>query len=143
MDKNEVIIDIAPQIRGRVISRNLIEANGTITFWINSSQLIKKIGYLFKVASPDYHLEVGFTETSFYITRNDQRLEMPIEPYREAGDINCYAIWQQTELSLLILDKSYGEAISSGADNTDEMKKRKKILRTPSTIPPKSLIDNI
>ena len=137
---NDVIIAIAPQLRGHATPHDLIEASGTLYFWINSSQLNEKMGFLFKVASPDYYLEVGFTETSFYITRNEQRLEISIEPYKEAGNVNCYAIWQPTELSLLILDKSYDEAVSSGANGIDEIERRKKILRTPSTIPPNSLI---
>jgi len=137
---NDVIIDITPQIRGYVTPRDLIEANGTLEFWIDSSQFGEKTGYLFKVVSPDYYLEAGFTETKFYIARNDQRLEMSIEPYEQAGYANCYAIWQPTELSLLILDKSYNKAVSSGADAINEIEKRKKILRTPPTLPPNSLI---
>jgi hypothetical protein len=137
-DPNNGIIDIAPQIRGLVTPRDLIEANGTLTFWIN--QLGEKMGYFFKVASPDYYLEVGFTKTSFYIARDDQRLEMPIEPYKQAGYVNCYAMWQPTELSLLILDKFFDKAVSSGADAIAEIERRKKILRTPPILPPNSLI---
>lgn len=138
---NDVIIDITPQIRGHVTPRDLIEANGTLTFWIESSQFGEKAGYLFKVSCPDYYLEAGFTKTSFYIARNNQKLEMPLEPYKQSGYVNCYAIWQPTELSLLILDKSYDKAVSSGADAINEIEKRKKILRTPPTLPPNSLID--
>ena len=137
---SDTIIDIAPQLRGHVTPRDLIEANGTLTFWINSTQLGEKMGYFFKVASPDYYQEIGFTRTSFYIARNDQRLEMSIEPYRQAGYVNCYAMWQPTELSLLILDKSYNKAISSSADAVAETERRKKILKTPPTLPPNSLI---
>ncbi|MBE0517459.1 MAG: hypothetical protein IBX41_08770 [Methanophagales archaeon] len=137
---NDIIIEIAPQIRGHVTPRDLIEANGTLTFRINSSQFGEKSGYLFKVASPDYSLEVGFTRTSFYIARNDQRLTLSIEPYKQAGHAMCYAMWQLTELSLLILDKSYDKAVSSGADAIVEIERRKKILRTPPTIPTNSLI---
>lgn len=137
---NDVVIDIAPQIRGKVTPCDLIEANGTLTFWIDSSQFGEKVGYLFKVVSPDYHLEVGFTENDFYIARNNQRLEMSIEPYKRAGHVNCYAFWQPSELGLLILDKSYAEAVSSGADAIAEIERRKKILRTPPTLPQNSLI---
>jgi len=138
---NDVFIDIAPQIRGHVTPPDLIEANGTLTFWIDSFQFGEKTGYLFKVVSPDYYLEVGFTKTNFYIARNDRKLEIPLEPYKQSGYVNCYALWQPTELSLLILDKSYDEAVSSGADAINEIEKRKKILRTPPTLPPNSLID--
>ncbi|MCD6100034.1 MAG: hypothetical protein J7K33_05560 [Candidatus Marinimicrobia bacterium] len=137
---NDVFIDIAPQIRGHVTPRDLIEANGTFTFWIDSSQFGEKTGYFFKVVSPNYYLEAGFTKTNFYITRNDKKLEIPLEPYKQSGYVNCYAMWQPTELSLLILDKSYDKAVSSGADAIDEIEKRKKILRTPPTLPPNSLI---
>jgi len=138
---NDVFIDIAPQIRGHVTPRDLIEANGALTFWIDSSQFGKKAGYLFKVVSPDYYLEVGFTKTNFYIARNDKKLEISLEPYKQSGYVNCYAMWQPTELSLLILDKSYDKAVSSGANAINEIEKRKKILKTPPTLPPNSLID--
>lgn len=137
---SDTIIDIAPQLRGHVTPRDLIEATGTLTFWTNSFQLGEKTGYLFKVVSPDYCLEVGFTKTSFYIARNEQKLEISIETYREAGYINCYVMWQPTELSLLFLDKSYDEVVSSSADGIDEIERRTKILKTLPTIPPNSLI---
>jgi hypothetical protein len=137
---NDITIDIAPQIRGYVTPRDLIEANGTLTFWISSSQLTDKTGFLFKVTSPEYYLEVGFTKASLYIARNDQRLEMPIQPYRQAGHCNCYAMWQPTELSLLILDKSYSETVSSDADAISEIERRKRSLKTLPTFPPNSLI---
>jgi len=143
LTKNSVVIDIAPQIRGYITPRDLITASGTLHFLTNYSQLGSgKSGYLFKVISPNYYLEVGFTENSFYIARNDQRLEVSIEPvYKPTGYVHCYAMWQPTELSLLFLDESYKEAVSSGADAIAEIERRKKTLKTPSTIPPNSLID--
>lgn len=136
----DIIIDIAPQIRGYVTPFDLIEAKGTFTFWISSSQLGEKEGYFFKVNTLDYYLEAGFTKISFYIIRNDQKLEMPIDPFRQGVFANCYAMWQPTELSILILDSSYDEAIASGANSIDEIEKSKKILITPPIIPPNSLI---
>ncbi len=136
----DVIIDIAPQLRGRVTPRDLIEANGTLTFWINYSQLgVGKQGRLFKVSTDKYYLEVGFTESSFYITRNDRKLELPF-PAQTEGYVNCYAIWQPTKLNLLMLDKSYDEAISAGADAMIEVENRTKEVKTPPTLPPNSLI---
>ena len=137
----DVIIDITPQLRGRVTPRDLIEASGTLTFWINYSQLgAGKEGYLFRVATDKYYLEVGFTESSFYITRNGLRVEAPISTQIPDGYVNCYAMWQPTKLSLLMLDKSYDEAVSSGADAITEIENRTKEVETPPTLPPNSLI---
>lgn len=135
-----VIIDIAPQLRGHVTPRDLIEANGTLEFWINYSQLgAGKAGYLFKVAAERYYLEVGFTESTFYISRNDLRLELPFSP-RANENVMCFAMWQPNELSLLMLDKSYDEAVTSGVDAIAEIENRTKKRSTPPTLPPNSLI---
>jgi|Deesub1362B_J571_1020462.scaffolds.fasta_scaffold02209_11 hypothetical protein len=138
--EDEVFIELAPQIRGQVVPQDLMASSGTLTFWMDSSQLGKITGYLFKVITNDYHFEVGFTKTDFYIIRNGQKLELSLKPYLRAGKINCYAIWRPNELSLLILDESFGKAISSGSDLDYEIAKRKKILKTPPTFPPNSLI---
>jgi len=136
-----VIIDIAPQLRGHVTPRDLIEANGTLTFWTNYSQLgTGKVGYLFKVTAEKYYLEVGFAESSFYMTRNELKVKASISTQIPDGYVNCYAMWQPTKLSLLMLDKSYGEAVSSGADAITEIESRRKVLETPPTLPPNSLI---
>jgi len=136
-----VIINIAAQLRGRITPLDLIGANGTLTFWINYSQLgVGKEGYLFKVATDKYSLEVGFTESSFYIARNGFKLELSIATHLPNGYVNCYAMWQPTKLSLLMLDKSYDEAVSSGADAITETENRTKIIKTPPTLPPNSLI---
>lgn len=136
----DVIIDIAPQLKVQVTPRDLIKACVTIVFWIDLTQLVAKSGFLFKVASPDYYLEVGFTNFSFYIKRNDRKLEMRIQPDIQGGYAFCSAAWQPAELRLLILDKSYGEAIDYGADDIIEIENRTKVLKTPPTFPPNSLI---
>lgn len=139
--KHDVIINIAPQIRGHVTPRDLIEANGTLAFWMNYSQLgAGKGGYLFRVAIDKYYLEVGFTESTFYIARNDLKLEAAISTQTPNAYVNCYAMWQPTKLSLLMLDKSYDEAISSGVDAIAEIENRTKEVKTPPTLPPNSLI---
>lgn len=138
---NNVIIDIAPKLRGHVTPRDLIEANGTLTFWINYSQLVAdKEGYLFRVATDNYYLEVGFAKSAFYIARNGLKLEAPISTDRPNLYVNCYAMWQPTKLSLLMIDKSYDEAVSSGADAIAEIENRTKEVKTPPTLPPNSLI---
>jgi len=52
----------------------------------------------------------------------------------------CVAVWQPMELSLTVLDKSYGKAIDSGADAMTEIESRRMVLKTPPTPPPNSLI---
>jgi len=139
-DVSDMIIEIAPQLRGHITPRDLIEACGTVAIWLDSSQFGNATGHLFKVACREYLLEVGFTRASFYIRRNAQKLELSIEPYKKTGYVNCYAIWQPTELALLILDRSYQRAVSSGANAITEIEKRKKILRTSPVLPPTFLI---
>ncbi len=137
----DVVIDIAPQLRGKVTPRDLIEANGTLAFWINYSQLgVGKAGYFFRVATDKYYLEVGFTESSFYIARNDSKVEAPIPKDRPNEYVLCFAMWQPTKLSLSMLDKSYDEAVSPGVDAVTEIENRTKEVKTPSTLPPNSLI---
>ncbi len=137
----DVIIDIAPRLRGHVTPRDLIEASGTLVFWTNYSQLgASKQGYLFRLTADNYYLEVGFTETSFYIARNESKLEAPIPTDRPNEYVNCYAMWQPTKLSVSMLDKSYDEAVSSGADAVTEIENRTKEIKTPPLLPPNSLI---
>jgi len=138
---SNVTIDIAPRLRGHVTPRDLIEAITSLKFWIDLTQLSKNNGFLFKVAHPDYYLEIGFASDSFYIIRNDQKLNMYIGPDTQIGYAMCVAVWQPTELKLTILDKSYGEAIDSGADAIAEVNNRTKALKTPPTLPPNSLIN--
>ena len=99
-----------------------------------------KKGILFKVLSPDYYLEVGFTSDSFYIARNNKKLEMPIEADKQSGYAMCSASWLPTELRLMVLDKSYGEAVDSGADAIAEINSRTNVLHTRPTFPPNSLM---
>ena len=141
----EVTVELAPQVRGTITSRDLITPNGTFEFQSDYSQVCgEKTGFLFKLSSRTYHLEVGFTSSNFYIERNYQRLEWLLEPvFRPAGHIHCFAIWSPTQLSLLILDETYGEAISAMTnpkERTEEIRRREKTLKTPPTIPPNSLL---
>ena len=138
---HDVVISVAPQLRGQITPRDLIEASGTLIFWINYSQLgVGKGGYLFRVAADRYYLEIGFSESSFYIERNHLKLELPFPAQKINEYVYCCAMWQPTKLSLLMLDKSYDESVSSGADAMTEMENRTKELKTPPTLPPNSLI---
>lgn len=140
----EVKIDIQPQLRGHATPRDLIVSTGTITFWSNYRELGgEKKGFLFRVISKEYYLEVGFTSTHFYITRNQHRLEMPLEPvYKPTGKVFCVAVWEPTELRLTMLDEAYEESVSGPpeADRVAEVDKRTRLLETPPTLPPNSLL---
>lgn len=136
---DNVSIDIAPQLLKQIIPLDLIVARGTLTFVMNLTQPDLKAGLLFRVMSEDYHLEVGFSDKAFYITRSGQRLEYPnilIAP----GYAMYFAMWQPTELSLVVLDKSFSEIVSTCTDNTTEVEKRTKRIKTPPVFPPNSLI---
>ena len=141
----EVFIEITSKLQGYCTSHDLLAPEGTIEFKSNYSQIGgKKAGYLFKLSCENYHLEVGFTSTHFYIRRNDQILEWLIEPvYKPKGKIHCFAIWQLTQLSILILDEKYEEvtsAIVNPEDRSTEITRRTKTLETTPTIPPNSLL---
>lgn len=144
----EVIVEIAPQIRGHATPRDLIVSTGTITFISNYREIGNdKTGFLFKVRSQDYYLEVGFAGTHFYIARNQQRLEYPIVPvFRPTGGVFCAAIWEPVQLSLIMLDESYEEATAElplcypEAEKIAEVGRRKMTLQTPPTLPPNSLL---
>jgi len=141
----EVMVQIAPQIRGRITSRDLINANGTLTFNSNYSEIGEgKAGFLFKVVNDSYYFEVGFTVTHIYIVRNHDRLELPIQPiFKPTGHFFCAVTWSPTELSIILLDESYNDAISvldSPIKKEEELERRKKVLKTLATIPPNSLV---
>lgn len=106
-EKHEnVAVELAPQMRGLVTPRDLITPSGTIEFQSNYSQMGGyKTGVLFRLSSRDYHLEVGFTNSDFYMIRNGQRLHWLLEPvFRPQGHVHCFATWAPTQLSLLILE---------------------------------------
>src|SRR3990170_1215925 len=140
----DVIVEIAPQIRGHATPLDLITPNGTISFVTNYSEIGGiQSGFLFRLRSQDYYFEVGFTQSHFYFARNQQRLETPLTPiYRPSGRVHCYAMWEPTQLSLIMLDESYDESIAGKPESAhiEEIERRKDILRTSATIPPYSLL---
>jgi|GEM_PF-1506014 len=141
-----VLVGIAPQLRGGVTPRDLMGAEGTFCFYSNYSEIGgDKTGILFNLVSDSYRLEAGFTSTQFYIVRNHDRLELPIQPvYKPTGRLCGFITWSPTELSLSILDESYDEAISKLTDPTEEEEeigRRTKVLKTLVTFPPHSLVE--
>jgi hypothetical protein len=142
----EVFIDIAPILRGHITPRDLINANATIIFNTNYSEICsREAGYIFRLLSKGYTLEMGFSSTLVYLQRNNQRLEYPIIPvYKPFGNVQCFASWSPHELSLLLLDETYRDFISTTTDSTMQIReigRRQVKLVTPATIPPYSLIN--
>jgi hypothetical protein len=143
IDQN-VFVGITPQLRGFVTPRDIIEAEGTFSFSSNYSEISGcKGGILFKLVSGLYYIEVGFAGNLFYIARNHDKLEYPIQPvFKPIGRFNAFVMWSPTELKLCILDESYDEVVSALADSPEEeIIRRTKVLKTPVTFPPYSLIN--
>lgn len=95
-------------------------------------------GPLFKVESPQYKLQLGFTQNVLYLSRNNEQVEAPVN---SSDFVQCYVTWQPTELRLTVLDRSFGVAIDSGADPDEEIEKRTRTVTTPATLPPNSLVE--
>ena len=101
----KVFVGITPQLRGFVTLRDLIVAEGTFFFSSNYFEIGGcKGGILFKLVSDFYYFEVGFAGNLFYIARNHDKLEYPVQPvYMPVGRFNAFVTWSPTELTLCIL----------------------------------------
>ena len=88
------------------------------------------MGFLFKVMARDYLLESGFTRSSFYIRRNDDRLEFPIliEP-NNVTKAECIIMWSPQELKLCRLEEDWDKGIFTHEDRIRAVDKRTKVLR--------------
>jgi len=154
------IVDIPACLKGKITPRDVIAASGAFMWKTDASyitsQLVGETGYFFKVVSLNYSLEVGSNKRLhgfyknqpvynqfFYIARNDQWLEQVIfGPFKllAVGDVYLFAMWEPSQLSLLFLDKFDQREIAESSDGT-EIDKKRRILKTPPTIPPYSLVD--
>src|SRR5207253_2022010 len=71
----DIVVDIAPQLHGHATARDLLVSTGTVTFLTNYNEVGPgRAGYLFRVLTKEYRLELGFNETHYYIVRNQDRL---------------------------------------------------------------------
>jgi hypothetical protein len=122
------VVGISPALKGHVTPRDLIQAIGSFMVKV----VPQGSGFLFRVISESYLLEVGFTEQSFYVLRNNDRLETPIKP----GAIICFAEWHPTHLKAFLLANA--EAKLSAPELVAQ---ETKTLQTSTTIPPYSLVD--
>jgi hypothetical protein len=122
------IVEILPALKGHVVPRDLIQAIGSFMVKI----VPQGEGLLFRAISVGYLLEIGFTEQSFYILRNNDRLETPIK----SGNIICFAEWHPTHLKALVLANS-----EARLSDPELVARETKTLQTSTTIPPYSLVD--
>jgi hypothetical protein len=140
----DIVVDIAPQLHGHATPRDLFVSTGTVTFRTNYNEVAPgRAGFLFRVLTKEYRLELGFNETHYYIVRNQDRLEIPIQPvYKPTGKVFCVAGWTPDQLTLSMLDGAYEEVIQglSDDDRVQETEKRKRVLITPPILPPNSLL---
>ncbi len=102
-------------------------------------------GFIFRVLSKEYNLQVGFTDTHFYIARNEHILTEPLDSvdWREPW-VNFTVKWEPAHLQITIRDGAYDEAISkleSEEEKNAELNKRVRMQQTPPTIPPNSLLE--
>lgn len=131
---------ITPQLQGHVPFRSLIGAVGTFEFQSKYNQL--GAGILFRIKSANYCLEVGFTSTHFYISRNEDKLQRALQPvYMPSGHVHFFASWEPTMLRLIVLDEAYRAVLASGAKSEQAITDRTSILDTRPITPPFSLIN--
>jgi hypothetical protein len=136
-------IEIIPQLRTKIAPLDFMYASGSIYLRIAYSEVGQgKEGILFRVSFPNYLFEAGFTSTETYFQRNQYRTSLQFGKASNAYDrMNCYLIWDPTMLKVIVLDPSYGMAISSGSDSNEEIAKRSKTVITPPTIPPNYILE--
>jgi hypothetical protein len=140
-----ISLQIAPQLRRYVTPQSLISAEGTLEFRMHYNQLGEgHSGNLLRIESRDYYLEIGFTPTHFYISRNGKTLERELQPvYMPTGDAHFFAMWEPTQLRLIVLDETCGQDLAGGAEPEQAIEERTSILHTRATLPPFSLVNEI
>lgn len=121
MPKQPIIL-IAPAFKGQLAPRDLICAIGTAIFKLE----LMGEGLLFNVMYENYHFEVGFTNETFYIVRNHNRLEIPTI----TGLVTCIIQWSTIYIGLYI-----------GSGTHPTTKNDVITVDTPPTIPPYSLVE--
>ena len=139
---DNVNIIIPPRAQGYVTYMGLIRPTGTFDFKTRYSE-VGEGGCIFRVASDDYLFECGFTNTEIYLQRNTYRLNYILQPiYRPLGSVRFFVIWDIFMLKITVLDEGWIEANAemSGKEGIEEIEKRSRVLLTPPTLPPNSLL---
>jgi len=138
----EVEFVISPRLRGHVTHWDLMGSSGTLTFQTRYSE-IGEGGCIFRIASEDYRFECGFTRNEIYLERNTYRLDYPLQPESNpSGRVQFFVIWSESILKIVVLDDEWGKKIAELSEDESEAKidERSRVLETPATIPPNSLL---
>ncbi len=136
-----VTVSIAPTLRGHITYFDMINPQGTLEFQSDYAQFRdhKIEGFLFQISADDYCLEVGIINSTFYIMRNEYRLEWKVDPLQyPAGHIHCFAMWTPTWLRLILLDDAMRKTPTDkrGA----HVEAATKTIITRPTLPPVSIL---
>ncbi len=94
-----------------------------------------------KLERPNFVLAWGYEDNKFFISRNDYRIDYPIEGLDKCDNEIALVIGiEPTSLFMFILDKDFREKIEAGGDLFQELLDRKKEVITPPTYPTHNLI---
>jgi hypothetical protein len=147
-EQQDVSLYFSPQLKGQFTINDLLASSGTFTFSTNYSEFKKnQPGHIFKLLTNHYKFELGYTENSLFLLRNEDFIELSITPvFKPTGNLRCFAIWKPKSLSLLILDETYQEKISEFTNKDlveEEINNRMLTKNTFTTLPPISLINYV
>src|SRR5579871_5835320 len=112
----DVNVFLSPDARGKITVWDMISPEGTIELWVEGGPMPP--GTLFGIHTNAYHLECGFSPTSFVIMRNGLTAEIPCPV--GSGDTLYGATWAPTELTVLALGEDYGKAVKAKPGSEDE-----------------------
>lgn len=141
----DVVVEISPQFKGHITPRGIILPKGSIDVVTKYSRVgLGHSGFVARIVAPGYHFEIGFTETTFYIIRNDNALHYPFKSEIGTNEpVQFVASWDTDRLQLIVFDDSFIKIAHelTGAEKDREVSSRTLIKRTNPTIPPYSLLD--
>jgi len=140
-EQPEIRVDIAPNLRRHITPIELFQSQFSFTFGYLISNFLES-GFLFRVISPSYHLEMGFSKNSIYLSRNGIKIENSFDDLnKENHFILVVGYVFPSGIKLTILDNSYSEAADVGADLDIEFRNRTVQQQTVPVYPPNTLID--
>jgi hypothetical protein len=139
-EENEVFFYINPEAKGHFTETDLIGEVGAISLFADYSHFDPgESQVFFKVSSKGYSLEFGFEKKVVYITRNDDRLELPLIPrytemlklvngswrtFKEPLEFKITVVWKPTKLTITCTEIIYAIDVSSPADLSRKVLKR-------------------
>ncbi|MGI0021575.1 MAG: hypothetical protein ACRD9Q_01820 [Nitrososphaeraceae archaeon] len=131
-------IYISPDSRGMISPMDFFTNKASLTFIVSASDLKHGANFLiFLVSFPDYHFEMGFANSEFYVIRNGDRITLKAE---SEGDVMFFAMWDTTFITLTYRDPSFLLGVKSGANQQDQEQKRTRTVQTVVTFPTNSVL---